>query len=507
MNNMNQCGVCCENFSAVIRKEIVCRNAACKYPVCRGCTEHYIIESTQDAHCMSCRNGWDIEFLTSNFSKKFITKDYKTHRENILFDREKSMLPATLPVAEFVQVVHTIKQETKAKLKIVEDDIDDLKMKYKTHHADAPNIPYADLIARTSFDDVSVDIYSRVQANMYIKQKLEERLTNMRNYLRTPQDYMHGGVSNKAVAVTEKRQFIRGCPGADCRGFLSTQWKCGLCHINVCKDCHEIVSTGGTGAEGAAAHVCKDENLKTVALLAKDTRSCPKCAAQIFKIDGCDQMFCTQCHVAFSWKTGKIEIKIHNPHYYQYLRDNGGVVPRNPDDVPCPGAAGNILGVTEICDHVRRAFKNDNRSFTTRTLPNDEDVQILLQYRRMNDHIRYVEINNYVTNDRQDNIDLRIQYLIKEIDESRFKQLLQQREKKAAKKRDIHGIITMYQDVTVDIIGRLAEVQNVKGIKDIIHELNHLRTYTNDCLKPISTRYNCVVPHISDQLTWEKRKY
>ena len=42
----------------------------------------------------------------------------------------------------------------------------------------------------------------------------------------------------------------------------------------------------------------------------------------ISKIDGCNQMWCTQCHVAFDWKTGAIQNSVHNPHYFEWLRKN-----------------------------------------------------------------------------------------------------------------------------------------------------------------------------------------
>jgi hypothetical protein len=34
------------------------------------------------------------------FSKAFITNDFKKHRENLLLEREKSLLPATIPFVE-----------------------------------------------------------------------------------------------------------------------------------------------------------------------------------------------------------------------------------------------------------------------------------------------------------------------------------------------------------------------------------------------------------------------
>ena len=84
--------------------------------------------------------------------------------------------------------------------------------------------------------------------------------------------------------------------------------------------------------------------IATAKMIKDSSRGCPGCGERISKIDGCDQMWCPSCHVAFSWRTGEIENgRIHNPHYYQWMRANaaGGVIPREPND---PGRLVHDLG-------------------------------------------------------------------------------------------------------------------------------------------------------------------
>ena len=120
--------------------------------------------------------------------------------------------------------------------------------------------------------------------------------------------------------------FHRKCSVENCRGYLSSQWKCGLCSAYTCKNCH---------LEKKEGHVCDKELVATISFLEEDTKPCPKCSTPIHKIDGCDQMWCTMCHTAFSWRRGTIETRIHNPHYYDWLRNGGGNLPRNDGDYEC----------------------------------------------------------------------------------------------------------------------------------------------------------------------------
>ena len=123
------------------------------------------------------------------------------------------------------------------------------------------------------------------------------------------------------------------CPDEDCRGFLSSAYKCELCKLYTCSKCHEIIGDKKNNPD----HVCNQDSVKSAELIKSETKPCPSCGTRIFKIDGCDQMWCTECHVAFSWRTGRRETGIvHNPHFYQWQRDaNNGQAPRVAGDNPC----------------------------------------------------------------------------------------------------------------------------------------------------------------------------
>jgi hypothetical protein len=90
------------------------------------------------------------------------------------------------------------------------------------------------------------------------------------------------GTEDGAAEKKEIRQFTQKCPVEDCRGFLSSAWKCGTCQTWVCPDC--LVPKG---KDKDAAHTCNEDAKATAALIKKETRPCPKCGMGISKIDGC----------------------------------------------------------------------------------------------------------------------------------------------------------------------------------------------------------------------------
>jgi len=436
----NICSVCIEPFNKNTRNLVKCY---CGYECCKECVKKYLLDLSNDPECMSCKMKWDKKFMSEKLDKNFITKEYKKHRENILYEREMALFQGTQPYVE-----------RQIQIEKLEKEIEKLNDEY--------------LI---KLDD------------------LGERLKELKQ--------------NKTI---EKRKFIRKCPNNECQGFLSTALKCELCECFACGDCREIK---GFTSEEKNAHECKKEILESIKILEKDSKPCPKCASLIFKINGCDQIYCVECHTAFSWKTLKIETGvIHNPHYFEYqMKQNNGFIPRNPLDIQC-GRELDIHFINKLIKKlepelpkgwtkeykevryfhtlIRENIYRDPNGKMYRDSPCKPDK--LIEICRNVIHIREVEQNRFrQTNRLENNLGLRIDYMRKKITKDKFKEKIQRAEKETIKRSEIYNILGMYTSVMTDLFYRLIENDDLSVKK----EMEELRKHTNECLKTVSKIYNC----------------
>ena len=294
-------------------------------------------------------------------------------------------------------------------------------------------------------------------------------------------------LDENSIRIKQRATFIRPCSVSNCRGFLSSQWKCGLCEKWTCSHC---LITKETGYEDE--HVCDDDNVASATLILKETKSCPTCGIGIYKIEGCCQMFCTQCNTAFDWTTGRIFTNnIHNPHYFEWIRRTGGnenTIENQQNNCNHPIFNQNIYIV------IRNKIKERNCLIGSEI---DVDLQQKIHniIRRMI-HLNQVEIphcNEFILNPNDYNTDLRIRYLRNIIDEEEFKKLLQRKDKKRQKYQEILNILQMIYNASVDIIMRIARDLSNKTWKmdvfDPLNEIDELIQYANECFHDISNTY------------------
>jgi len=424
------CNICCETTNGR-NKPVNC--GFCDFSACSRCTERYLLETHDDAHCMSCRKGWDQGILAAHLSQAFLKKDYRTRRKEILIDREKSLLPQSQPDVE-----HELAERARKKL------LDEL-----------------------------------IEEKRELKRKL--LLTS-----NTIDDLRYGDHTERGEPNTTTRK----CPVEDCRGFLSKAWTCGICETVTCKDCNEP-----KGEE----HVCDPNTVETIRLLKTDSKPCPACGTIITKIDGCDQMWCTQpqCHTAFSWRSGKkVFGVIHNPHFIQFAANNGGAE-RNPQDVPCGGLPDTYT------------FFNRVRRYVGMTDPLNKELQDdFINTFRLIRHMTEVEERRYRVDDVVNtNADLRVRYLLKEIDDERLAKMIMDRDTARKKKKAFHDIVVMYTHTAADVfnsIFRMLTPQQSVQLMEQVEVMRKLTDYANGQFRRVGDLYKCKCPYISSKGGFEK---
>lgn len=255
------CQICCETFTSKLRNSIKCNN--CNNSVCLQCFKKFLLTDGSEQVCMCCKVDLNTEFIFMHTPKVF-QRMLMTKISNLEFIREKAMLKSTQEEMEL--------QYKRDFLKSRERFMKQMKKHLKKFEGDREVETFMNNTSK-ELGEVTIEINKKEQ--------------------------------NSAVY----------CPITDCEGLIKKD-ECSHCKNKICKKCQ-------TKKEGSN-HECNKDILETLKLIHKDTKSCPRCSIPIFRIDGCDQMFCVKCKTPFSWRSGEIITGvIHNPHYFEWMRGRG----------------------------------------------------------------------------------------------------------------------------------------------------------------------------------------
>jgi hypothetical protein len=418
---MNTCDVCCEKFNKIHHKKVEC--PFCDLTSCRSCSQKYLLSTFEDPHCMGCKTLWTREYVDTFCTKYFRNVELKRHRENILFEREKALMPQTQVEVERVLEIRRLRHEARELRRSLMD-------LYETHRVSYP-ITDEELLQHPDI----VTIHRNLE-EVYVK--IEELRNRGELHLNT------------------QINFTRKCPIEECKGFLNEEYFCGLCRNTFCKDCLESLEDD---------HACDPQVVKTMKLLNRDSKSCPKCGTVIYKSSGCSQMWCINCHTAFDWRSGEIATgRIHNPHFIEFKRKGG--VSREHGDIPCGGIP------------------------TYRELRQAEASNELLN---LSTYIFYADRENaYIDLEPIDNLHVRVAYMLNQLGEKTFKSFLQRQEKYKDKMRDMSHIFEMLTHAGGDLLRQF--ILEPSREPEIVDLLSKLLTYGNEIFETIRKRYNCVTP-------------
>lgn len=471
------CNICVEEFNKSTRARVECPCPSCEFECCRTCVRAYLLTTVELPHCMKCRTRWERDTLMKATLRTYVNGAYKKHRATILFDVEKSRLPEAMGAVQNYLKVPELTQE-KAALK-------------------------------KRFQELRSEL-------IWVKER--ERLCGMNlARARVGEDFVHvTGVKKAPVKI-----FKQACPAEGCRGFLSTAWKCGLCASWVCSKCFAL-----KGLDKDDGHECNPDDVKSAELIRSKTKNCPSCAVPIEKISGCDQMWCTQCRVAFSWRTGKrVNGVVHNPHFYNWQAQNGGggAAPAAPGAVVCGGLPTPWALRQTLRSHFRMPpAADDGGGGDTVYAPTKKEWDAISgkiqQLHRQTRHFAgwvLADLRARV-NRMTDNRQLRIRFLAGEINKKEFQSQLMRRDKQHEKNLAILQIYELMNTVFTESIRDINDVivqtayvnaQIVEHIQENLTRCENLRQYANNELKKISVLYSQTVLLLNKHYVTNSRKF
>ena len=296
-------------------------------------------------------------------------------------------------------------------------------------------------------------------------------------------DIIHG--SEKTVSYNRKL-FCEDCKGK------KTKEADGISTCSNCRGSGRLIMDHGMTRVNVVCHECEGRGQKI-------TKPCPTCGVRIYKISGCDQMWCTECKVAFSWKTGLIDKGVvHNPHFYQHMKNNNnGVAPRNPHDEVC----GGLISVYQLRSNIINKLIN---------FPNIS--QKISNVHRIISHITYQSLVQSRENVRryQDFKELRILYILNKKTKAEMATQIYRSDNLRKKYTELLHIDELFSVVGIEVFNTLSNYNGHEFIKEIefqLSNLNKIRIYCNNEYKKISATYNQKVMNVTDEWIITNNKY
>ena len=562
---INECDICMEKYNTKKNKPILCEY--CPMEACRSCCERYILgENTIKCMSVYCNREWSRKYIASQFTPSFINGPLKEHRKTIIYDKERAKFPYTIEkmnilddverkldtydIKQIRKNIHIINKKrrdvlqrftfqkegfikriiknnkkNKEEHKRIENDAvashsystwNEFAGKYRVivdkiitkdiitnENYVAPTIPSDVKFSETQKKLVRlfnkfIDSFFKINDEVNELNKIQEQNEKMYDDWVDLEQLQSDTWNEIGTTTTQVKQptNIHKCPTPECNGILNAEWQCILCKVTACSSCHEPV-------DEEQEHKCNPDTIETIKMLKTDTKACPTCHTNIYKIDGCDQMWCVQCHTAFSWKTGNIETKIHNPHYYEWMRkkSENGVIPREMgDNQACEAINDNT--VTHYMQEIRKynvdeIVYQDVESVTDDFMKNVQNLvhltEVVLPRHNGEVDIAY----EFIT---------RCKFLKKEMDEKKYKMFLEKEEKNKNKNMEVRQLIQLWIDAKTDILRRVMDVIHIQqpinlenvlvsihNQKKIMNEMIELDAYVHTSAKEIENTYKNIV--------------
>jgi hypothetical protein len=266
--NKYECSICCEQM--VDNDRVIC--PFCNVEICETCFQYSTTLEIKTPSCIFCKKELSLEFVLANNDHEWCKTKFIPFFENLMYEKEKMLLPES--IESYKKMIKI--RELKANLK-----------QYK---------PTKTLTRKIEIELLKGQDVTEIEKQILNRFEIENELTEL---------------THTEVKTNEKKIYISNCINENCRGFITNKYECELCKTKICDECLQINNEN---------HKCNRNDTATAREIKNSSKPCPKCYVPIFKISGCNQMFCTNCKVVFDWTTMQIDNgSVHNEYYFDWI--------------------------------------------------------------------------------------------------------------------------------------------------------------------------------------------
>ena len=420
----------------------------CSFEACHECVGTYLTSYPREPSCMSCRKPWKREFVMERLPGRWVRAAFLPHIGSIIMDREKALIPDAQHEASLIAKVKEISRQIQALPTNAK-----IQRKFPKSASDARD---------AALEEKNATLHTLIAAQRALKMQTVT--------------YAGAGQPSTTTKDKKKKNYVLKCPYDECRGYVAAEdYACGTCGRRTCSRCNACMHD-----LHACDHACNPDDVESAAMIARETRPCPNCTTPIYKISGCDQMFCTQCQTSFSWSSGEIVTGIlHNPHYYEWLAATAasGALAINLENVACGEIPDDPMLYARYLQHL-----NVDRAYAKK----------LLDVHRIAQHVREVSIPSYRVDRVKDNFDLRVQFLLREFDEGTWATKLANREKKRMKTQAIHEMLQLTQTILQDFIRQTMHAP--QRTAETLREFDQFKAFYEESIYKLTTVHGGAVP-------------
>ena len=424
-NKLYSCNICTNNMKYNYR--VSC--PFCSVEICESCFQYSIMMDLKNPICIYCKKGLSLEFVLENNDTSWCKEKFIPFFENLCLEKEKSYLIDTMPIYKKMIEIRKLKKQIKDLPSNKKIEIQVLKEFRKNYQYDENNF---EGLTKTQ---ITKEKLSQIKKNKNFITLLNIKLIVKYDQKNKFKDHivLLEGQSNKKIKPEKTITYICNCPNQKCRGFITNEYFCEICNLEMCDSCM---------IEKKENHICNRNDVKSSNMIRDSSKPCPKCYSPIFKISGCDQMFCTNCHVVFDWNTLKIDNgNVHNAHYFDWMTSQNDPANLILDEVAC----GDIMDIYRNLSH---RLNYNNKYYDIQKVRNIFEVNRIF-HGEIIDNIRENLIKNRFEN-------YRLEYLDNKISEKTWKSKIAKDTINNEKYKSLIHIFEMYVTITSDFIRQLA---------------------------------------------------